>query len=45
MVWHRVIDTSLPYPDDFLTDGNEKRLENLKTYHVKARSSVVFITK
>jgi len=45
MVWHRVIDTSLPYPDDFLTDGNEIRLENLKTYHVKARSSVVFITK
>ncbi len=45
MVWHKVIDTSAQSPDDYLVEGTEIRYETLDTYEVKARSSVVFITK
>lgn len=45
MVWHKVIDTSAQSPNDFLVEGAEIRYETLDTYEVKARSSVVFITK
>ena len=45
MVWYRVIDTGMESPIDFLTEGNEIRYENIESYEVKARSTVVFITK
>jgi isoamylase len=45
MVWHRVIDTAENPPNDFLVEGKEIRYETLESYDVKARSSVVFITK
>lgn len=40
--WRRVIDTSLPSPDDFLEPGREESVKE-KVYLVKGRSVVVLI--
>jgi isoamylase len=45
MTWYRVIDTSLESPNDFLTEGDEICCDDIETYEVRARSTVVFITK
>jgi glycogen operon protein len=43
--WMRTIDTSFSSPDDILEPGNEKELENSKTYQVKDHSIVVLLSK
>ena len=42
--WRRVIDTSLPSPEDFREPGQEQAVQSLH-YHVKARSIVVLLRK
>ncbi|MBP7090951.1 MAG: hypothetical protein KBA98_08990, partial [Syntrophorhabdaceae bacterium] len=39
-VWYRVIDTSLPYPDDIARHGDEKKIKS-PFYFVAPRSIVV----
>jgi glycogen operon protein len=43
--WHRVVDTGLPAPDDFLAPGREPRLEPADHYLVNPRSTVVLIAR
>ena len=43
--WHLVLDTSLPSPADIHPPGKEVELEPTITYHVKAYSMVVMISK
>ena len=43
--WHLVLDTSLPSPADIHLPGEEVELEPTITYHVKAYSMVVMISK
>ena len=40
--WYRVIDTSLPSPEEFFEQGMEEQLRD-RQYGVKARSVVVLI--
>lgn len=40
--WRRVVDTSLPGPDDFLESGREERVKE-RTYRVRGRSVVVLV--
>jgi isoamylase len=42
--WHRVVDTSLPSPDDILEPGKEPELETF-VYNVRARSVVVLLNR
>ena len=42
--WRRVIDTSLPSPDDFRESGQEHTLRSLR-YEAQARSTVVLLRK
>jgi isoamylase len=42
--WLRVVDTSLPSPDDFCEPGTEQRLQSL-SYTARPRSTVVLIRK
>jgi len=43
--WHRVVDTSLPPPMDFVEEGEEVALEPEDGYWVNARSTVILCTK
>ena len=43
--WHRLIDTSVSSPNDFLEDGNEEQLEVQKTYILPARTMCVLVSK
>ena len=43
--WARIVDTSLPSPDDILTPGNEAELQNPLIYNVKDRSMVILISR
>ncbi len=42
--WHRVVDTSLPSPDDICEQGDETSVDN-NVYIVNSRSIVVLISK
>ena len=42
--WYRVVDTSLPSPDDFLPAGEEEML-NRSVYVLPARSFAVLLSK
>ena len=42
--WVRAVDTSLPSPDDYLTEGNEVTV-NTQTYTAAAYSSVILLSK
>jgi glycogen operon protein len=44
-IWQRVVDTGLPSPNDILLPGNEERLQSQHSYSVKARSTVILISK
>ena len=43
--WFRVVDTSIPAPNDFLEEGKEEFLETQKTYILPARTMVILINK
>jgi len=43
--WVRVVDTSLPSPDDILRQGNEEGLKNSRIYQMKDRSIVILISR
>ena len=43
--WYRAIDTGLPSPNDILALGSEEKLSPQKIYSVKARSTVILISK
>jgi len=43
--WHRLIDTSVSSPNDFLEDGNEEQLEVQKTYILPARTMCILVSK
>ena len=43
--WYRVVDTGLNSPDDILLPGNEESLASQNSYSVKARSTVILISK
>ncbi|MBN1422035.1 MAG: glycogen debranching protein GlgX [Planctomycetes bacterium] len=43
--WHRVADTSLPSPQDFLEPGSEEPLTEEDTYHAAPRSTVILLAK
>jgi isoamylase len=45
MIWRRVVDTSLPSGDDFLTPGNEVLLNPSDHYQANPRSSIVLLGK
>jgi len=42
--WHRVCDTSRQYPNDFLVQGNEERMESM-LYTLADRAIAIFIKK
>ena len=42
--WYRIIDTSLPTPDDFCELATAPLVEN-QSYQVEARTSVVLMAK
>ncbi len=41
--WARIIDTSLEYPDDFLSSGMEVTLNPQQSYHANSRSTVLLL--
>nr|MCR4790966.1 glycogen debranching enzyme [Treponemataceae bacterium] len=43
--WYRIIDTSVPYPEDFLTNENEEILDEKNVYVLPARSAAVLLGK
>jgi len=43
--WTRIIDTSLPSPEDFREPGNEEQLIGTRYYLVESRSMVVLISQ
>jgi len=43
--WVRAVDTGLPSPDDILSSGEEKILENPSAYPVKEKSMVILISR
>ncbi|MDR2160192.1 MAG: glycogen debranching protein GlgX [Treponema sp.] len=43
--WYRAVDTALPSPEDILPPGTEQIVSPGDRYTVKARSTVVFISK
>ena len=43
--WYRIIDTSVPSPDDFLVDGNEELINEKNVYVLPARSCAVLLSK
>ena len=43
--WYRVVDTGLSAPSDIFPPGSEKKLQSQKVYSVKARSTVILISK
>jgi glycogen operon protein len=43
--WHRVVDTSLAHPDDFMPPGGEVRLDPQHEYLVNPRSTVVLLAR
>jgi glycogen operon protein len=43
--WRLAVDTSRPAPQDLSAAGEEPLLDNSKTYHVEARSSVILLAR
>jgi len=43
--WYRAVDTGIASPNDILLPGSEERLVTQRSYPVKARSTVILISK
>jgi len=43
LTWHRAIDTQHDAPEDFLTDGDEERLDGISSYRMGPQSTVVLV--
>jgi hypothetical protein len=45
MEWYRIIDTSLPAGEDFLSAGRERAIDPVDSYTASPRSTVVLLAR